>query len=213
MVSWISRSGGQMSLRYTGCALRILAQRLGRQIDLHLAGERVGDDERRRRQIVGADLRLNAALEVAVAAQHRCHDQILILDDLRHRLGQRPAVADARRAAVPDDVEAELGEVLEQARGLVVLGDDERTRREAGLDPRLGLEAALDGVSREQAGANHHARIRRVGAARDRGHDHGAVGESLETRRHRRGRGNGCGVAGAGTLPRLRVPSPSACAR
>ena len=97
-------------------ALRILAERLGGQIDLHLAGERIGDNKRRRRQIVGADLRLNAPLEVAVAAQHRGDHEIRVLDDLRHRLGQRPAVADARRAAVADDVEAELGEVLEQAR-------------------------------------------------------------------------------------------------
>ena len=38
---------------------------------------------------------------------------------------ERPRVPDARRAAVADDVEAELGERLEQAGALVVVGDDE----------------------------------------------------------------------------------------
>ena len=52
-------------------------------------------------------------------------------------LRQRPAVADAGRAAVADEVEAELVEVLGQPGAVEVLGDDLRARRERGLDPRL----------------------------------------------------------------------------
>ena len=64
-----------MSRRYTGCR-PVDAERLGRQIDRHRAGERVGDDERRRREVVGAHLLLDAAFEVAVAAQHRRDDEV-----------------------------------------------------------------------------------------------------------------------------------------
>ncbi len=70
-------------------------------------GERVGDDERRRCQVIGAHLRMDAALEVTVAGQYRGDDQVVLGDRERDVFGQRPAVADARRAAVADEVEAE----------------------------------------------------------------------------------------------------------
>ena len=90
--------------------------RLGRQIDRHAPGERVRDDERRRREIVRAHLLLDAPLEVAVAAQHRGDDEIARFDFGADLVGQRTAVADAGRAAVADEVEAELIEVLLEAR-------------------------------------------------------------------------------------------------
>ena len=62
-------------------------------------------------------------------------------DGLGDRLGQRPGVADARRAAVADGVEAELLEVARQPGALVVLGHDLRARREARLHPRLARRA------------------------------------------------------------------------
>ncbi len=40
------------------------------------AGERVGDDERRRREVVRADFGVDAAFEVAVAGEHRGDDEI-----------------------------------------------------------------------------------------------------------------------------------------
>ena len=97
-----------MSRRYTGSPSRADAERLGRQIDRHPAGERVGDDQRRRREVVRAHLLLDAPLEVAIAAQHRGDDQVACLDVRRHVVGQRAAVADAGRAAVADEIEAEL---------------------------------------------------------------------------------------------------------
>ncbi len=172
-------------------AVAIRAERFRRQVDLHLPGERVRHDERRRRQVVGAHLRLDASLEIPVAAQHRGDDEVPVLDDARHRFRQRAAVADARGAAVADDVEAELGEILEQPGRLVILGDDQRAGREARLHPGLHLQPALDGVAREQAGADHHARVRRVRAARDRGDDDRAVIEPLHA-----GNDVGCGSDG-----------------
>ena len=69
------------------------------------------------------DLRMDAAFEVAVAAEHRGDREILGVDALRDELGQRPAVADARGAPVTDEVEAQLLQRAEQARALEVIGD------------------------------------------------------------------------------------------
>ena len=45
------------------------------RIEVDRAGERVGDDERRRREVVRAHLGVHAPLEVAVAAEHRRGDE------------------------------------------------------------------------------------------------------------------------------------------
>jgi hypothetical protein len=55
-------------------AVGALAERLGEQVDVHSAGERVRDDERRRREIVRLDLGVDARLEVPVPGQHRADD-------------------------------------------------------------------------------------------------------------------------------------------
>ena len=151
------------------------AERLGRQIDVHAPGERVGDDERRRGEIVRANLRVDAALEVAVARQHRGDDQVGVGDGLRDVAGQRAGVADARRAAVADQVEPELVEVFLQAGLGEIIGDDFRAGRQRRLHPRPRVQAALDRVACQQSGADEHRRIRRVGAAGDRGDHHRSV--------------------------------------
>ena len=66
----------------------------------------IRDHQRRRREVAGPDLGMDAALEVAVARQHRRDHQVVVLDRLRDRCVERPAVADAGRAAVADEVEA-----------------------------------------------------------------------------------------------------------
>ena len=73
---------------------------------------RVGDDQRRRGEVVRAHVGVHPALEVAVARQHRGRDQVALLHRLRDLLGQRPGVADAGGAAVADQVEAERVEIL-----------------------------------------------------------------------------------------------------
>ena len=71
--------------------------------------------------------------------EHRDDRQVLGVDDVGDLLRQRAGVADAGRAAVADEVEAELLEVRDQAGALVVLHDDLRARGERRLDPRLDL--------------------------------------------------------------------------
>ncbi len=155
----------------------VLSERLVDEIHVHAPGQRVGHDERRRGKVVRLDLGVDARLEVAVPREHRADDEVACLDPFRDRLRERARVPDAGRAPVADRLEAELVEVTRQSRFLVVLGDDPRARCEAGLHPRLSLEAALDSVSGDQSGGDHHRGVRGIRAARDRGDDHGPVVE------------------------------------
>ena len=158
-------------------ALLVEAERLLDEIGIHRARERIGDDQRRRREVVRAHVGVDAAFEIAVAGQHRRGDQILVVDGLGNLRRQRSRIADAGGAAEANEIVAELVEVLLQARLVEILGDHLRARRERGLHPRLDGEALGHRLAGEQARAHHHARIRRVGARRDRGDHHVAVAE------------------------------------
>src|ERR1035437_49651 len=164
-------------LEVHGRATPVRAERLFREVLVHLARERVRDDERGRGEIVHLDLRVDAALEVAVAREDARDDEVARAHGLGHRLGQRARVADARRAAVADEVEAEGFEVGHEPRVLQVVRDDLRAGREGRLHPRLRGEPALDRLLREEAGAEHDGRVRRVRARRDRGEDDRALRE------------------------------------
>ena len=166
-----------MSARRTAAAVGGGAERLRREVDVGRAGERVGDDEGRRGEVVRLHVRVHAALEVAVAGEHGGGHELAVVHRLRHLGRQRAAVADAGRAAVADDVEAEGLEVGQQARLAQVLGHDLRARGEARLDVGRDAQAAADGLPGEEARAQHHRGVRRVGAARDRGDHDRAVPE------------------------------------
>ena len=118
---------------------------------------------------------MDAAFEVAIAAEHRDGDEIVVFDGGADGVGKRAAVADARRAAVADEIEFQFIEKNVEAAGGEIVGDDFRTGREAGLDPRLDLQAALDRFFREQARAEHQRWVRSIGAARDCGDNDGAA--------------------------------------
>ena len=158
-------------------ALLIDAERLLRKIDIHRAGDGVGDDERRRGEIVGAHVGVDAAFEVAIARQHRGGDQIVVVDRLGILRRQRTGIADAGGAAEADEIEAELVEILLQAGLVEIFADHLRAGRQRRLHPRLDGEALGRGLAGEQAGADHHARIGGVGAGGDRGDHHVAVAE------------------------------------
>ena len=117
-----------MSLHEHVVAVGVLAQRVVEEVDVHRARERVGDDERRRREVVHLHVGVDPALEVAVARQHRDHREVVVLDGLADLGDERAGVADAGGAAVADEVEAELVEVRREAGLLVVVADDLRAR-------------------------------------------------------------------------------------
>ena len=138
-------------------------------VDVHGAGERVGDDQRRGGQVVHLDVGVDPALEVAVAGEHRGDREVVLVDGLGDLLRQRAGVADAGGAAVADEVEAELVQVRGQAGPLVVVGDDLGAGGQRGLDPRLAGQALLDRLLGQQRGADHDVRVGGVGAGGDRG--------------------------------------------
>ena len=158
-------------------AVAIRADRLGRQVKVYRAGQRIGHHQRRRGQVVGPHRGVDAPLEVAVAAQHRRGDQVFFLDGLRDHLWHRAAVADAGGAAIAHGVKAQGFQVRRQAGLGQVIGDDARARRQAGLDVGRDAQAALHRLLGYQPCADHHRRVGGVGAAGDRGDDDGAVAE------------------------------------
>ena len=168
MTSSISVGGRPDVTEEDVVAVLVLAERVLEQVDVHRPGQRVGDDQRRRREVVHLHVGVDPALEVAVARQHRGDREVGLVDRGRDLGDERAGVADAGRAAVADEVEAELVEVRRQAGPLVVVGDDLRAGRQRRLDPRLALQALLDGVLGQQRRADHHRRVGGVGARRDR---------------------------------------------
>src|ERR671916_2055680 len=121
-------------LEVDGVASLVLSERVVDQVQVHGPCQGVGDDERRRGEVIGPHVGVDAPLEVAVAREDGGDHEVVLVDRLAYGLGQRSRVADARRAAVADNVEPELLQVVQQARGLQVLGDDLGARREARLD-------------------------------------------------------------------------------
>ena len=158
-------------------ALLVEAERLLEQIRIHRAGERIGDDQRRRGEIVRPHVGVDPALEIAIAGQHRGGDQVLVVDGLGNLRRQRAGIADAGGAAEADQVEAELVEILLQAGLVEIFGDHLRARRQRGLHPRLDGQALRHRLAGQQAGADHHVRIRRIGARGDRRDHHVAMAE------------------------------------
>ena len=143
-----------MSFRYTSFAVAAFAERFFRQIDVGRAGQRVSHDQRRTGQIICLHQRIHAAFEIAIAAKHRRGDQIAVGHGIGHRLRQRPAVADARRAAVADGLEAECIERIGHAGFFEIVGHHAAARREAGLYVRLDFQSLGRGVFRQQPAAS-----------------------------------------------------------
>jgi hypothetical protein len=92
-------------------AIRAGPERLGGDVDIHAAGDRIGDHQRRRGEIVGLHMRVDAALEIAVAGEHRRDREVATLDRRRDGIVERARIADAGGAAIADEIEAELVEL------------------------------------------------------------------------------------------------------
>jgi hypothetical protein len=97
---------------------------------------------------------VDASLEVAVPGEYGHDREVAFVDDLRDLVRERPAVADAGRTAVTDEMKAERLEVLGQTGAIEVLRDYFGAGCERGLDPRLGLQPLLHGVAGEDPGAD-----------------------------------------------------------
>ena len=154
-------------------------ERVVHDVDGHRTGKGVGHDERRRREVVHAHVRVDPAFEVAVAGQHRCDGEVVLVDGCRYLGLERPRVADACRASEADQLEAQRVERFLQSGSLEVVDGDPRSRGKGRLHPWFRTQTAFDRLLREQPGGDHHLRVRSVGAARDGG-DHDVTMIELE---------------------------------
>ena len=107
-------------------ALRVLREGLLVQVDVHATGDGVGHHQGRGGQVVHAHLGMYAALEVAVAREHGCRDQVVLFDRRGDRPGQGTRVPDAGGTAIADVMEAEFLEIFHDPGIFQVLGDHAR---------------------------------------------------------------------------------------
>ena len=84
------------------------AEGIVEQVGKHGAGQGVGDHQRRGGEEVHLALGMDAALEVAVARQHRAHRQVVSGHGRADLRDQRAGVADTGGAAVADQRKPEL---------------------------------------------------------------------------------------------------------
>ena len=158
-----------------GLAVVVQAKHVLLDVEAHRAGDGIRDHQRRRCQERLLRVRMDATVEVAIAAQHRSCVQIARDDFLLDRRIQRAAHSVAGGAGEADDAEAELFQLRQQAGVFQVQLHGLGARRQRGFHPRLAGQAFRIGVARKQRGGDHVARIAGVRAAGDRGDDHRAV--------------------------------------
>ncbi len=70
-------------------ALLVEAERLLGEVDIHRAGDRISHHQRRRGEIVGPHVGVDAALEIPIARKHRRGNEIVLVDRLGNLLRQR----------------------------------------------------------------------------------------------------------------------------
>src|ERR1051325_3834867 len=115
----------------------IFAQGIICDIDVHSSGEGKGYHQGWRSKIVGFYQRIDAAFEIAVAAQHGGDYEIFLLHRGAHGFRQGSAVADAGGASVTDEMKIQLLEIGHQAGLGQVVEYYFRAGCEARLDPGL----------------------------------------------------------------------------
>ena len=165
IVSCTCRRGPDVAQEH-GVAVGVRARAARDQVDVHPPGQRVGDDERRRGEVVGLDLRVDPRLEVAVAGEDRARRR-----GRPRRSPSRPPPAAGRSSRCTSCSRSRpCGSRAPRGRAS---GPTSRSTRSRPSSPGarlvfthgLAREAALDRLLREQAGADHHGRVGRVRAA------------------------------------------------
>ena len=109
--------------------------RIGQDIATDVSCQRECDDERRRGQEPGLQLRVHPPGEISVARQDRDRDDAARGHCLGDFIRERSRVADAGGAPIADDAKADGFEILEQAGAPEVALRGRRSWRERGLHP------------------------------------------------------------------------------
>ena len=158
-------------------AVTVEPERLGGEVEVHGAGDRVGNDQWRRGQVVHLDVWVDTPFEVAVSRQHGDDGEVVLLGQLADAWEQRSGVTNAGRATEAHEVEAEGFEARHEPSALEVVHDHPRTWSEGGLHPRLRGESPLVGCLGNEASSDEHRGVRGVGARGDGGNDDRTVGQ------------------------------------
>ena len=119
-----------------------------------------GRDQGRRHQEIRLDALVHPRLEIAVPGEHRRGDDIVLYDRVLDRRMQGPGIANAGRATVAHEVEAETIEMALEVRLRQVVGNDPAPRGKRGLDERPRLQTPFDRLFREESSGQHDARVR-----------------------------------------------------
>nr|GEU28025.1 hypothetical protein [Tanacetum cinerariifolium] len=159
-----------------GCAVGIGAQYVFFDIEADGAGNRVRHHQRRRRQERLLGVRVDAAVEIAVARQDGGGIQVALDHFLLDHGIERAGHAVARRAGISHHAEAQLFQLRHQARFFQVQGNGLGAWRQRRFHPWFAGESPCVGIPGQQAGSDHVARVVGVGAAGNGRDDAGAVG-------------------------------------
>ena len=156
-----------------------MAEGLGGDVLAYVAEQGVGDDEGGAGEVVGADVGVDAAFEVAVAGEDADGDQLVVFYGVDDGVIQRAGVADAGSAAVAGGLEAERVQVGGEAGTVEVFGDDLAAGGEAGFDPGFRVQAEGAGLAGDQAGGDQDVGVGGVGAAGYGGDHHVTVADII----------------------------------
>jgi hypothetical protein len=117
------------------------------EVEVHGAGQGVGDHQGWGGEVVQLHLGVDAALEVAVARQHRHHGEVVVADGGGDLLDEGSGCADAGHAAEAGQVEAERLQRFDQPGGPQVVHDDQGPGGQGGLHPGPAGQAPAGGVA------------------------------------------------------------------
>ncbi len=157
-------------------AIGIVAERILFDIEAHRAGDRVRHHQRRRGQERLLGVRVDAAVEVAVARKHGGGIQVAVDHFLLDLRVQRAAHAVAGGAGEGHDAKAHLLQFGQQAGFFQIQLHGLGAGRQRAFHPRLAGQPGAVGIAGQQGGGDDVARVAGVGATGDRGDDHGAIG-------------------------------------
>ena len=141
------------------------------QVNIHRSGQRIDNNQRRGREIVGANIRADTSFKVAVARQDRCGDEITFGNGVRNLFLDRARIPDAGRTTVSHKVKSDLIQIFLKFSSLKIGTDDLRARGKRCFDPRLAVKTQCGGFPGHEARTNHDIWVGCVGARRDRRDD------------------------------------------
>ena len=149
-------------------AVLVPAEWIPGKINVNSTREGEGDNQRRRHQKIRLNMLVHARFEISISRKDRSSNQIVLVNGLLDVWMQRPGVADAGRTTVPNKIESELIEIFLQSGFVEIVRNYTRAGRERCFHCRIDAQTALNRFFRQQTGCDHHTRIARICATRDR---------------------------------------------